>query len=341
MAKTKQTSNGEKSMRISVANPIYDSVFKFLMEDERIAKIVLSALLKKEVLSVEMRRHEHPNVTHDKITMFRIDFAAKVREDDGTERLILIELQKTWLETETLRFRHYLAAQYNAEENMVKEGANKGFALPMVAVYLLGHRVGEIDEPVVYVNHKATNYDGKVVEHGDSDPFITSLTHNSIIVQIPLLHGKVNNRLDKVLSVFDQSQCAKNTQQLVCLDSEEYEDDRDMMYILHRLSLAAMDADLRQEMNEEDEFFSVIAARDSQVMEMNKVISEKQAQINEQTAQINEQTARINEQTAQINEQTARMRSMAQVMLKNGVAIAMVAQLMDKTIDEVKDLLKD
>ena len=218
---------------------------------------------------------------------------------------------------------------------------NKGFALPMVAVYLLGHRVGEIDEPVVYVNHKATNYDGKVVEHGDSDPFITSLTHNSIIVQIPLLHGKVNNRLDKVLSVFDQSQCAKNTQQLVCLDSEEYEDDRDMMYILHRLSLAAMDADLRQEMNEEDEFFSVIAARDSQVMEMNKVISEKQAQINEQTAQINEQTARINEQTAQINEQTARMRSMAQVMLKNGVAIAMVAQLMDKTIDEVKDLLKD
>lgn len=34
-------------MRITVANPIYDSVFKFLMEDERIAKTVLSALLKK------------------------------------------------------------------------------------------------------------------------------------------------------------------------------------------------------------------------------------------------------------------------------------------------------
>ena len=42
-----------------VANPIYDSVFKFLMEDERIAKTVLTALLKKEVVSVEMRRHEH------------------------------------------------------------------------------------------------------------------------------------------------------------------------------------------------------------------------------------------------------------------------------------------
>jgi len=275
---------------------------------------------------VEMRRHEHPNVTHDKITMFRIDFAAKVREEDGTVRLILIELQKTWLETETQRFRHYLAAQYNAEENMVKEGANKGYALPMVAVYLLGHRIG-IDKPVVYVNHQATDYDGEVVENGDTDPFITSLTHNSIIVQIPLLHGKVSNRLDKVLSVFDQSQCAKSTQQLVCLDSEEYENDNEMMYILHRLSLAAMDAELRQEMNEEDEFFSVIAARDTQVMEMQKELDEKATQ--------------INEQATQLNEQTARMKSMAQAMLKSGIDLKVIAQTMGKSETEVKSLLAE
>lgn len=59
-------------MILSVANPLYDAVFKFLMEDERIAKIVLSALLKKEVVSVEMRRHEYPNVTRDQLSMFRI-----------------------------------------------------------------------------------------------------------------------------------------------------------------------------------------------------------------------------------------------------------------------------
>lgn len=36
-------------MKVNVANPIYDSVFKFLMEDERIAKTILFVLLKKEV----------------------------------------------------------------------------------------------------------------------------------------------------------------------------------------------------------------------------------------------------------------------------------------------------
>ena len=90
---------------ITVVNPIYDCVFKFLMEDERIAKTLLSALLKKEVVSVEVRRHEHTNITRNDISMFRIDFAARVKDEEGKEKLMLVELQKTWVETETLRFR--------------------------------------------------------------------------------------------------------------------------------------------------------------------------------------------------------------------------------------------
>ena len=92
-------------MLIYVANPLYDAVFKYMMEDERIAKTLLSALLQKTVIAVEMRRHEYPNISRDAISMFRVDFAATVLENDGSKKLILIELQKTWLETETLRFR--------------------------------------------------------------------------------------------------------------------------------------------------------------------------------------------------------------------------------------------
>lgn len=347
-------------MIYSVANPIYDCVFKFLMEDERIAKTVLSALLKKEVVSVEMRRHEHPNVTRDKISMFRIDFAAQVKEDDGTVRLILIELQKTWVDTETLRFRRYLAAQYNAEENMVKEGELKGYAVPMIAVYLLGHRVGDIDKAVVYVTHNAFDYDGKVVEGGMQDPFINSLIHDSIIVQIPLLHGKINNRLDRVLSVFDQSQRDAKNQQIVCLDEKEYAGDSDMMYILHRLGLAAMDADVRQEMNDEDEFYSVLEARDTQVMKLNeqimekkKQLNEKNAQLNEQKAQLNEKQAQLSEKQAQLNEKTVRLaeaeaqlkeqksqvKAMVKAMVGNGMTIEAVAKMMNKSEDEINDLL--
>ena len=91
-----------------VANPIYDIVFKYLMEDERIAKTILSALLKKEVTAVEVRPHEYTNISRDTLSVFRIDFGATVREEDGSSHLILIELQKTWVETETLPNQPYL-----------------------------------------------------------------------------------------------------------------------------------------------------------------------------------------------------------------------------------------
>ena len=315
----------KRKMTYSVANPIYDSVFKFLMEDERIAKTVLSALLKKDVVSVEMRRHEHPNITHDKISMFRIDFAARVREDNGDVRLILIELQKTWLDTETLRFRRYLAAQYNAEENIMKDGDNKGFAVPMVAVYLLGHRIGDIDKAVVYASHETLDYDGQVVENGKKDPFISSLIHDSIIVQIPLLHGKINNKLDKVLSVFDQSYRDASNQQLLCLDPKAYEGDNDMMYILRRLSMAAMSAEVRQEMNDEDEFYSLLEARETQLMKQNQIISDQKAQISDQKAQISDQKARI--------------KAMAQAMVKAGMTMDAIAKTINCSVQEVEQLM--
>lgn len=157
---------------IHIANPIYDSVFKYLMEDERVARTILSALLKKEVVSVEMRRNEYANVGRRDISMFRIDFGAKVREADGRVHLVLIELQKTWLPTETLRFRQYLGAQYSNQENMLKEDlAPSRYAIPMVAVYFLGHLVGNVTEPVLYVKHKAYNYEGHARSVcGEPDP---------------------------------------------------------------------------------------------------------------------------------------------------------------------------
>ena len=131
-----------------IANPIYDVVFKYLLEDERVARILLSALLQKDVVELEMRRHEYTDMTQARISLFRIDFAAKIRNSDGSERLVLIELQKTWLATETLRFRQYLGVQYL---NSAEETREQGYGLPIISIYILGHKLGDLQEPVVYV----------------------------------------------------------------------------------------------------------------------------------------------------------------------------------------------
>lgn len=104
---------------------------------------------------------------------------------------------------------------------------------------------------------------------------------------------------------------------MLCLEGDKYKDDSDMMYIVHRLGLATMSANIRQEMNDEDEYYSAIEARDTQVMKLNKIISEQANQVNEQATQI---------------------KSMAQGMLENGIPLEMVAKMMNRTPEEVRAL---
>ena len=58
------------------------------------------------------------------------------------------------------------------------------YAIPMVTVYLLGHKVGDIEEPVLYVRRQSYDYNDNLVTKGLPNPFVDSLTHDSIIVQI-------------------------------------------------------------------------------------------------------------------------------------------------------------
>ena len=325
-------------MVIYVANPLYDAVFKYLMEDERIAKTILSALLKKKVVDVKIRRNEYANVTRrESISMFRIDFAATVLDEDDKPHLMLIELQKTWLPSETLRFRRYLALQYNNEENMRKEENGK-YAIPMVAIYLLGHCVGDVKEPVVYVNHQAYDYDGREVKDGMPNPFVESLQHDSIIVQIPLLHGKINNRLEEVLSVFDQTKVADD-KKVIRVDDKQFEGDDDMEYVVRRLQSAAADPNLRYQMNAEDEFFKELESRDTLIMEKDKALHEKDKALHEKDKALHEKTEALHEKTEALHEKTEMLRSIILGMQKSGMTLTDIAKMLGKTVDEIEKLV--
>lgn len=297
---------------MEVANPIYDVVFKYLLEDVRVARTILSALLKQDVLSVEPRAHEYTGKRHQTLSMYRVDFAAWVRQQDGSDQQVLIEIQKSWVPTETLRFRQYLGVQYEDKRNIDDDG----YGLPMVAVYILGHKVGDIEEPVLYVKHEAKDYDGNIVTRGLPDPFVSSLTHDSIIVQVPRLHGRINNRLDEVLSVFDQTQANEENQHTLLLDESRYdEDDRDMQLILRRLLEAAASSDMRYEMNVEDEYFSQLEKNETDLLVKDKEIAEQRAQLTTQKTQL---------------------KKMAQMLLKSGLSPESIAESLGEDVETVR-----
>ena len=336
-------------MKVNVANPIYDTVFKYLMEDERIARTLLSALLQKNVVEVKVRPHEYSNTTKDSVSLFRIDFSATVREDDGKINHVLVELQKAWVETETLRFRQYLGAQYSNPDNMLKyekkdgmvsEEKISGYAIPMITIYILGHRVGDIEEPVVYVNHDVYDYYGKPVTKGIPDPFVNSLVHDSIIVQIPRLRGHVNNRLDLVLSIFDQTQKDTLDRHMLTIDEGKYKGDPDMEHIVHRLLAAASNHDVRMRMNVEDEFFLALENRDTAISNRDKRIKEQDAQLALKDEQLSKKDEQLSKKDELINQQQSLMRKMVKSMIDKGMDIEEISTLVNMKTEDVRKIVK-
>ena len=353
---------------MTIANPIYDTVFKYLMEDERIARTILSALLKENIVKVEVRPHEYTNGQKEILSIFRIDFGATVLKPDGEEQLILIELQKSWLPTETLRFRQYLGVHYQNPKNIVTESPDR-HALPMVAVYLLGHTVGEIEEPVVYVRHKAFDYDDQPVTRGIPNKFVDSLNHNSIIVQIPRLHGKINNRLDKILSIFDQKRVCNDNQHYLALDDKAFDAaDDDMQPIIHRLLMAASNMEMRQNMNVEDEYYSIIkeqesklyglerdladkigllaekdgqlAEKDGQLAEKDGQLAEKDGQLAEKDGQLAEKDGQLAEKDGQLAEKDGQLHVLVKMLIQAGQTVEAIAKSLNLDKESVEALLQ-
>lgn len=325
-----------------IANPIYDSVFKYLMEDDKVAKILLSALLQKEVVDLQMRRHEYTNMQQTSISLFRIDFSARVRNSDGSENLILIELQKTWLITETLRFRQYLGAQYINKENVLEEEAavntKKGYGLPIVAIYILGHKVGDIKEPVIYVKRQYLDYNSNFIDKGVPDKFIESLTHDSVIVQLPYLQGKMRNRLERLLNLFDQQYIVKGNEHLLEINEDNM--DEEGQIVVKRLSQAALAPEIRRNMQVEDEILTEIEGRDTTIMIKNKEIQEKETELKRQKTKIqkNKATIQKNEATIQKNEATIRAKEKA-IIEQNQQLKVSISLLADRGM-KISDIAK-
>ena len=238
-----------------IANPIYDVVFKYLMEDTEIAKGLLSTILKTEVASLSLKPQETSSSAFagtQIVTILRLDFTAVIRQANGTYKKVLIELQKTKRGTNIARFRRYLGEQYQKEDTVQIGDEEKTEPLEIVTIYFLGFLLNDTNVPVVKVKNSYIDADtNQELPQKPSDEFLLLLNHESYTIQIPRLKGKVQSRLLRVLNVFSQEYQTDNKHNL---DFTEDQTDPLIKQMVTRLTRAAADEELRRKMDIEDEY---------------------------------------------------------------------------------------
>jgi hypothetical protein len=319
-------------MIVQIANPIYDSVFKYLMNDEKVAKLLLSAIIGREVVELEFRPTEHHFPFREVLTVLRMDFQARIIDEDGNQELVLIELQKAKLASDIMRFRKYLGAQYADPGNVVRESESEyppRKALPILSIYFLGHTLDRVKAPVVRVNRHYTDAaTGEVIP--EREEFIESLTHDSIVIQIPYLEGRRRNELELLLALFDQSNQAADHH---FLNIEEEELPERYRPLLRRLQKVAADPVIRQTMDAEDDLIEEF--RDLQRLIARK---EQQVEVRDKVIQGMEQDMESKDQMIQSKDEI--IKGAIKSMFKAGTRVEELAGLFRMTVGEVEKILE-
>ena len=265
-----------------IANPIYDVVFKYLLDDQKVARLVLSALLGMEVLELQFRptevQHELPRPDGTDLLVLRMDFAATVRLVDGSRKLVLIEIQKARSASDVQRFRRYLGTSYANPEHVYQDADGKEQALPIVTIYFLGEGLDCVDVPVLRINRHyldvATGEEVPVL-----DPFVEALTHDAIVVQMNRLKNRRRTDLERLLEVFDQGLAARSDPHVLDILEENFPDHyRD---VLRRLLRAGAEPDLRGKMDVEDDLLADLQEQARETADLRQTVAEKDQKLEE------------------------------------------------------------
>lgn len=280
-----------------IANPIYDTVFKRMMENERVAKFFIGTLLEEEIISVEVKPQEFTYTDElAGLAVFRLDFIATIKTEKEEYKKILIEIQKAKNQIDLMRFRRYLGEQYK-KENKIN---NENQALPITTIYILGFTLPDIDSACIKVERKYKDLVNKTIIEKKSD-FIEKLTHDSFVVQVDRITDRYQTSLDKLLSVFEQNNFAddrKITKQFQ--HPTDTEDVKIMTDILHH---SVTNPEERKRIEDEQEAWRTVNAMfEDKEKELLKELSYTKMELNKKDKALGEKDKALGEKDKALDE---------------------------------------
>jgi hypothetical protein len=298
-----------------IANPIYDVVFKRLMENDKVAKFFIGTLLEQTIENVEVLPQEYTykgefdfNKPEDvdryeerlrrrhSIWVYRLDFIATIRTDLGEFKKVLIEIQKAKNPIDLMRFRNYLAEQYKKEDNINHENV----VLPITTIYILGFKLPEIESSCIRVKRDYIDLINKTTLTQKSD-FVEKLTHDCFVVQVERITNRYQTRLDKLLSVFEQKNFTDDKE--ITKNFTHNPDIDELKTMTDILHYVGTDPQERKQIEIEQEAWRTVNAMfEEKEKKYLKELAEKEQALDEQKKALNERDQALKEKDKLIEE---------------------------------------
>ena len=238
----------------TIANPSYDGVFKYLLEDVEAARLMISTITGELVLSLEQGPQEYVEITvtdekNNKFVLKRYDYMAKIETEKG-QRTVLIEIQKKRAIAEVARFQQYVGKVFSNPQNKIEievPGGKRITVREIYCIYFVGTCVEDKQYPIIGIQSQPNESTKDVIVHGHD--FFGALHPRSWTVQLSRLRNFPETESDWMLRLFDKRYCTDNEHFMEVPAADIPEKFHPLLW---RLAKAAANERVREQMDNED-----------------------------------------------------------------------------------------
>ena len=256
------------------------------------------------------------------INFFRLDFIATILTESGERKKVLIEIQKVKNNIDLMRFRNYLGEQYKRED-MVN---NEKHILPITPIYILGFNLPEIETACIKVERNYKDLIAKKIIHIKSD-FVEKLTHDSFIVQVNRITERYQTSLDKLLSIFEQSNFLDGGK--IIKDFKHKIDNEDLKMVTDILHHTGVDPEQKKLIEIEQEAWrSINALLENQERDYIKTIGEKNIALGEKDKALGEFKKELGEKDIALGEVKKELDLMTKELMEKNKIIEKPSEMM-------------
>jgi hypothetical protein len=312
---------------MKLLNPLFDTVFKYLLEDMDVARTIIQAIIKQEVIELNPAPQESSDyelrVKYMQIGMIRQDYVAVIKTlmPDGSEQYekVAIEVQKSPIAPEISRFRNYLADKYRKKSTVAGEEKY----LPVKTIYLIEEIFNPKLPPVL--GRRGIYYDelDNQPYDGNRDQIVELFNHDSWFIQTELLPPDFKDELMYVLSVFAPWFRKSPKDRYIEIPDQELliKKHRILERILRRLEAATQDKQLNTSLDTEIDYEKYIDGL---------------IESTEKERQLKEEERRLKEEALQKEKEA--MLKLARKMLKYGEPIEEIMKETGLSREEIEGL---
>lgn len=313
-----------------IANPLYDTAFKYLMENNALAKKIVSLILEEDIEELVLQNNDHAFIDEKRQLRFvRVDFKAVIRQPDGIRKKVLIELQKSKSHAEALRFRRYLGLNYTiAETEKDALGNDTKVPYPIITIYILGYKVDDLPYIAVNTGTKVLNSITKEPLALDCT-FINLLTHRMHVLQAARLGEERRTRLEHFLNLFSPQW---STAEGYILDVQDI--DPDIQEIADYLSSPLLNKEFLEQLFAEEEIEIKFSENERKLENAIALAEQERERAEQERAEKEQERAEKEAALAKISNAVLNLHA-------KGVKDLEIAAIMDIALEQVKAILAD